>query len=128
MKTFILFSLLSLPVFASTSIIIDIDQKDVSHPELIKINYLLDRANPGVYFKITVPGREFRAIMPELSYKAPYIYFENIKCAQVKFLGLQIVSNNNCKFEVKSMRVNHGDIDPVDRDVFRVFLTTRSDQ
>lgn len=110
-------------------IVIDIDQKDLSHPELIKVNYLLDRKNSSVYLKITTPGHEYRSIMPELQYKSSGIFVGDTQCAEVKFLGLQIKPlTQNCKFEVKAMNVSHGDIDPVPRDVFRVFLTTRADR
>jgi hypothetical protein len=128
MKKILLLTLWIFPAFAGPQIIFDISQQDVSHPELIKIDYVLLSNPKSVILRARANGRTYHSIVPDLQVHGSSVYFKDVECAQLKSFGLRIIPTKNCTFVVKSERINYGEMDPEMRDVFRIYLRTPGDR
>lgn len=129
MKFLFILLLVSSSSFASSKIVIDIPQAEISHPELIRLDYLLLKNPRGAIIRARANGREYHSIMPELKVDGSLINYvegtQSTVCARIGLFNVIHPYFENCSFKVRSERVSRGPLDPTPRDVFRIYLITR---
>lgn len=129
MKFLFIFLLVSTSSFASTKVVIDIPQTEISHPELIRLDYLLLKNPRGAIVRARANGREYHSIMPELQVDGLSIKYvegnRSIVCARIGLFNVIRPLLDNCSFKINPERVSRGPLDPTPRDVFRIYLITR---
>lgn len=125
-----LFILLFIPFssFAISKVVIDIPQTEISHPELIRLDYLLLKEPRGALVRARANGREYHSIMPELIVEGSLIKYvedtRSVVCARIGFFNVIRPLLDNCSFKINPERVTRGPLDPTPRDVFRIYLIT----